>query len=43
MPSNLYPNYKNKPAQNLCKRLAAQHPATMKVADGTSVELVSTV
>ena len=32
----------NKPARNLCKRLAAQHPATMKVA-GTSVELVSTV
>ena len=31
-----------KPARNPCKRSAAQHPATMKVA-GTSVELVSTV
>ena len=32
-----------KPAQNPCKRPAGQHPATMKVAAATSVELVSTV
>ena len=34
--------FDSRPARNLCKRPAAQHPATMKVA-GTSVELVSTV